>query len=301
MDFGHLENVDHEDFTLPGDHPVTKKLIKELHALSPEKGSVHIGCAKWGRPDWVGKIYPKGTKPADFLDQYVKHFNTIELNAMFYRLFPKSTIQKWAALAKGDFLFCPKFTNSISHLHQLKNADRETDLYLDSMLSFGDKLGHCFLQLSDRFGVNRANVLHDYLKKLPRDFPVCVELRHEDWFRESDVVSETFSLFKELGIGTVITDTSGRRDCIHQKLTIPVAFIRFVGNNLHPTDFTRIDAWVDRLQSWMENGIKIYFFIHNHEESNSPELAKYTVQQINRKCNLNLKEPELFSKQATLR
>ena len=80
------------------------------------------------------------------------------------------------------------------------------------------------------------------------------------------------------------------------KLTTPLAFIRFVGNNMHPTDFTRIDSWVERIKTWIDKGLKeIYFFIHNHEELNSPELCKYAIEQFNKRCNTKLKVPELLN------
>ncbi len=165
------------------------------------------------------------------------------------------------------------------------------------MQSFGKKLGPCFLQLSDRFAPNRAEVLQKYLQALPRDFKTCVELRHPDWFVESTVVKETFALFAELGIGTVITDTSGRRDCLHMKLTSPVAFIRYVGNNLHATDYTRIDSWVKRIKTWKEKNIQeVYFFIHNHEELNSPVIAKYAIDEFNKKLGTDLDSPNLLNK-----
>ncbi len=98
-------------------------------------------------------------------------------------------------------------------------------------------------------------------------------------------VQETWELLHELGIGTVITDTPGRRDVLHMRLTAPVAFIRYVGNNLHPTDYQRIDAWVDRIKSWVDKGLReIYFFTHNPEELTSPEMCRYVVEQFNKKC-----------------
>lgn len=152
------------------------------------------------------------------------------------------------------------------------------------------------MQLSEFFAPDKADVLQKYLEQLPRDLKVCVELRHEDWFTNSSIVHDTFDLFKQLEIGTVITDTAGRRDCLHMKLTAPVAFIRFVGNNLHPTDFTRIDRWADRAKSWMDKGLReVYFYIHNHEEIHSPELCKYAIQQFNKKCGLNLEVPKLIN------
>ncbi|MEP7258060.1 MAG: DUF72 domain-containing protein, partial [Flavitalea sp.] len=232
----------------------------------------------------------------DFLSFYTKNFNSIELNALFYNLQPKKVIESWALTASSDFRFCPKFSNVISHLHQLRNAEADTDKFMDHMQSFGNKLGYSFLQLSDKFGINRAGIIQEYLEKLPKDFNTCLELRHPDWFTSNKVVDETFDLLRESKIGTVITDTSGRRDCLHMKLTAPVAFIRYVGNNLHPTDFPRIDSWVDRIHEWIEKGLReIYFFIHNHEERNTPVIAQYAIEQFNKKCRLSLKVPRLLS------
>ena len=89
---------------------------------------------------------------------------------LFYNLQPKKVIERWASLAGDDFRFCPKFSNSISHIRQLKNVERETDRYIEHMMSFGEKLGPAFLQLSDRFGTNRADVVENYVKSLPRRF-----------------------------------------------------------------------------------------------------------------------------------
>jgi len=90
MEFGRLKNVDAVDFLFPEDHRDTTEILthNKSKVVTPE---IFIGCAKWGRKDWVGQLYPKGTKEADFLKHYVQHFNLIELNALFYRLFPKST------------------------------------------------------------------------------------------------------------------------------------------------------------------------------------------------------------------
>ncbi|MGY0037611.1 DUF72 domain-containing protein [Pedobacter sp. NJ-S-72] len=85
MEFGKVnsENVKDVDFTLPEDGVQTQKV---LNRTSKGKAKVFIGCAKWGRKEWVGLIYPPKTKEADFLDEYVKHFNSIELNAVYYQI-----------------------------------------------------------------------------------------------------------------------------------------------------------------------------------------------------------------------
>jgi len=93
----------------------------------------------------------------------------------------------------------------------------------------------------------------------------------------------------------VITDTAGRRDCAHMNLTIPKAFIRYVGNSLHPTDYTRTDVWIDRMKYWLDKGLEeLYFFMHMHDEATSPELTVYLVDKMNVACGLNLIKPKFI-------
>lgn len=293
MDFGRVLNVDAVDFTMPPDHASTKTFLKTLKKDSPPK--VYVGCAKWGRKDWIGKLYPPKTKEADFLKHYVQHFDCIELNALFYRLFPKSTVQKWVDTAGDDFKFCPKFTNIITHIKRLQNCEKETDALLDTYSVFGNKLGTSFIQLDDRFSPKFAERIHEYLKSLPRDFDVAIEFRHPDFSIDSPEVNKTYAAMRELGVSSVITDTAGRRDVMHMKLTTPKAFVRFVGNSLHRSDYQRIDDWINRIDFWLSSGVQtIYFFIHQHDELYSPELSVYMIEKLNKKCGLNVKLPKLM-------
>jgi hypothetical protein len=78
-------------------------------------------------------------------------------------------------------------------------------------------------------------------------------------------------------------------------LTIPKVFIRFVGNSLHPTDYTRTDEWIERTKCWLDKGLKeLYFFMHMHDEAYSPELTVYLVDKLNAACNLNLQKPKFI-------
>jgi hypothetical protein len=98
-------------------------------------------------------------------------------------------------------------------------------------------------------------------------------------------------------IGAVITDTAGRRDCAHMYVTVPKTFIRFVGNSLHPSDYKRIDKWVERMKSWLDGGMKeLYFFMHMHDEATSPELTVYLSKKLNKACGLDLPVPKFVGK-----
>jgi uncharacterized protein YecE (DUF72 family) len=297
MDFGRVPEAElnKTDFSLPPEPEMNQRVLKGKPAKNPK---VYIGCAKWGRKEWIGKIYPKGTKEANFLDEYVKHYNSIELNATHYKLYKPADLQKWMDKVKGhDFKFSPKVYQGISHFGSLKDKQFLTDSFLEGIVSLGKHLGPIFLQVSDKFSPKRKEELFQYLETLPKDVQFFLEVRHPDWFVQP-ANEELFKKLKQLKIGAVITDTAGRRDCCHMHLTIPKAFIRYVGNSLHKTDFPRIDAWVQRMKYWLDNGIEeINFFMHMHDEATSPELTVYLVEKINKTCGLNLTQPKFVSGQ----
>ncbi|MBS1665849.1 MAG: DUF72 domain-containing protein [Bacteroidetes bacterium] len=295
MEFGRVPEIklDSIDFSLPAE-PVANKQVLKKSTLVP---SIYLGCAKWGRKEWIGKIYPKGTKDAQFLDHYVQHYNTIELNATHYKIYSPAEIAKWAAKAQGkNFKFCPKFVNSISHYSGFNNVDYLTTSFLEGVLAFGENLGPIFLQVSEKYSPNQRDKLFKYLQSLPKDLQFFLEVRHPDWFSNKAIRTELFDLLRSLKMGAVITDTVGRRDCAHMELSIPKTFIRYVSNSLHASDYTRIDAWVERMKFWLDNGMQeLYFFMHMHDEAFSPELTVYLVDKMNAACGLNLLKPQFVS------
>lgn len=303
MEFGRVpsEELARVDFTLPPDPELT------VNTLQAAKGTgdlqVRVGCAKWGRKEWLGKIYPPKTKEANFLEEYVKHFDSIELNATFYQVYGPDTIAKWKEKASVNphFKFCPKFSQSITHIRRLKNADDITTNFYEGIMAFGDKLGPLFLQLSDNFTPKSLPELTAYLQHLPKDIPVFVELRHKNWFADTETRTAVFNMLHETGIGAVITDASGRRDCVHMELPTPHAFIRFVGNSLDRTDYLRVDEWVTRIRQWQQMGLQsVWFFMHQHDERYSPELCDYVVEKLNEALGLALLRPQFIEKEQGL-
>jgi uncharacterized protein YecE (DUF72 family) len=284
------------DFSLPRE-PDGNNVVLSQAKRPKESPRVYLGCAKWGRKEWIGKIYPQGTPETAFLEHYVRHYNSIELNATHYKIYTPAEIKKWTDKAKGrDFLFCPKFPQQISHYSSLTEIDGLTTAFLEGVLAFKDHLGPIFLQVSERFGPNRKEKLFNYLRSLPTDLSFFLEVRHPEWFSDPRENENLFQTLKDLGIGAVITDTAGRRDCAHMHLTTPKTFIRYVGNSLHPTDYSRIDQWVGRIKYWLDKGIEdIYFFMHMHNEATSPELTVYLVDKLNAACGLHLTKPHFIT------
>ncbi|MFT4155305.1 DUF72 domain-containing protein [Parafilimonas sp.] len=296
MEFGRVpvNELNNIDFSLPKE-PAFNKTI--LPGKKNKNAKVYVGCAKWGRPEWVGKIYPEKTKEKDFLKHYVQHYNCIELNATHYKIYGERGIAKWNEQAIGkDFLFCPKMYKGVTHFGKLTDKPFLVTEFLRGVLAFKEHLGPIFVQVSDAYSPKRKEELFAFLKSLPTDLQFFVEVRHTDWFKEP-ASKELFETLHALNMGAVITDTAGRRDCAHMHLTIPKTFIRYVGNSLHPSDYTRIDAWIERMKYWLNKGIEdIYFFMHMHDEATSPELTVYLVDKLNTACGLNLIKPQFAEK-----
>jgi uncharacterized protein YecE (DUF72 family) len=308
MEFGKVQHIDNIDFMLPPDDPVTERLWQRLKDKPIRPLRIHVGGTEWGRVSWVGSVYPQGTKSKDFLTWYARQLNTVELNTVFYGLPSAETVRRWAGAVDEAFQFCPKFPEAISHRQVLKGVSTETEAFVGRMQAFGSRLGPAFLQLSDRFGPDQAGALQQYVRRLPQGFQVCVELRSEEWFRKggavtdgdagsgSSAVRDTYLQLLESGVGTVITDVSGRRDVLHMRLTTPVAFIRFVTNSLHPTDYQRADAWIDRIGVWAARGLSaVYLFVHSPEELTSPEMMRYIISRMNERYGLKMPVPNLVN------
>lgn len=296
MKFGKVDQPELIDFTLPDDHPETKRVLKEK-GDADNKPELFIGCAKWNRADLKG-FYPRGTK--DELAYYSSQFNSIELNATFYRPFGPDQYQRWAEKTPSNFKFFPKLNQEISHWKRLNDARDTTNIIVDNALALKEKLGMLFLQLHDNFKPKDIERVETFLKDFPKNVPLAVELRNTEWFTNEDISKEVFNIMEAYNATNIIVDTAGRRDMLHMRLTTPYAFVRYVGANID-SDYTRLDDWLDKLDEWINQGIKgIYFFIHQNIEKESPLLAAHFIERVNNRFSYELKipnkdqEPKLF-------
>ncbi len=295
MQFGKVENPDEIDFILPEDHKDTSEVLRKTNTGNL---SVYVGCAKWNKQDLKG-FYPRGTK--DELEYYSKQFNSIELNATFYRIFPEDQFKKWYDKTPSGFKFFPKLVQNISHLKRLNDdVQPYVDEYLSHVIHLKEKLGTIFLQLHGNFGPKNFDRVVKFIEKWPKEIRLAVEFRHTDWFNDQTVADELYYLLEENNITNIITDTAGRRDLLHMRLTNNEAFIRYVGAN-HQTDYTRLNDWVKRLKKWKSLGINhIHFFVHQNIEKESPLLSRYFIQELNMNLGTELGLPDHFSNDLTL-
>jgi uncharacterized protein YecE (DUF72 family) len=293
MDFGRTTALAHVDFTLPEDAEATHRVLAE----HPDRGDMklYIGCPVWAVKEWVGTYYPPGSKEKDFLYHYTRQFNTIELNATHYHLPSKDQVDKWKETAAPGFKFCPKFPQQISHRPILLFSDEWAGIFLENLACMQTHLGIAFLQLPPAFTPAQLPSLARFLEAIPFPFPMAVEFRHEAFFSDALLGEEAFALLEEYGTHAVITDVAGRRDVVHMRLTSRTVLIRWVGENLHPTDFERIKHWSQRLSSWQDKGIReVYFFVHQKDNLHAARMASFAIETFNEALGLRHRIPQLF-------
>ncbi|EEI89955.1 hypothetical protein HMPREF0765_4460 [Sphingobacterium spiritivorum ATCC 33300] len=292
MKFGQVNNPQDIDFSLPPTPPETLEVLTKGDSSKPFE--VYVGCAKWNKTDLKG-FYPRGTK--DELAYYSTQFNSIELNATFYNSPSKEQVETWKEKTPADFKFFPKIPQSISHYSRLLNTGEKVTAFTDAVALFEEKLGMVFLQMIDNFKPKDFQRLEDFVREFPKGIPLAVEVRNAEWFSDPEVREKLYKTLQQYHVSNVLVDTAGRRDMLHMRMTTPTAFIRYVGAN-HSSDYSRLDEWIEVIKKWREAGLeKLYFFIHQNIEVESPLLANHFIKKLNDTFGLDIRSPrknELF-------
>jgi uncharacterized protein YecE (DUF72 family) len=290
MKFGRVDHPENIDFTLPKDHQSTEYILRKS---DHEKSlNVYVGCAKWNKKE-LRNFYPRGTK--DELAYYSTQFNSIELNATFYRIPSQDQVISWKEKTPEGFKFFPKVNQLISHVRRLNEVEQLVVEYCDNISHFEEKLGMIFLQLHSNFGIKNQERMIHFVENFPGYIPLAVEIRNAQWCGDAKLASEIFELFEKFNVTNVLVDTAGRRDLLHMRLTTPATFIRYVGANDPVKDRERLDGWIERLRVWVDQGLReIYFFVHQNIELESPFLAAYFIEKLNNEFGLALRIPNLL-------
>ena len=289
MKFGKVDDPSTVDFTIPPDHPDTKKVLARSKA---NELAVYVGCAKWNSKDLKG-FYPKGTK--DELAYYASQFNCVELNATFYKRYWEKQYTAWREGVPAEFRYFPKFNQSITHFSRLKEVDEKVEQFMENVTFLKEKLEMLFLQMHNNFGAKDFDRVQDFVAKWTYKTPLAMEFRKEEWFADPNISAQLYDLLEKNKITNVLVDTAGRRDLMHMRLTTPTAFVRWVGAN-HESDKPRLDEWIDRIAKWKKAGLEnLYFFVHQNVEKESPLLSAYFIEKLNKKIGTKLHIPQTLT------
>jgi uncharacterized protein YecE (DUF72 family) len=278
VDFGWIPTVEGVSFALA---PLPERSRRLLAAHAGDPGGpdwLRAGAPAWGRKDWLGRLYPRGTPDRDLLRVYAQRLGAIEFNASYYHVPTEAMLDAWAAEVPEAFHFCPKLHQSITHGPALAESIPEARDFAQRFLRLGPRLGPAFLQLPPWLGPEALPALDALLAAFPDEFRVTVEFRHPAWFSKRSLREDAVTVLERRGAGTVITDVAGRRDVSHAALTAPFVIVRWVGNSLDPTDLPRADVWLERLLEWRGLGLRhAYFFAHQPDDAFAPEILSHFV------------------------
>jgi len=249
----------------------------------------YLGCPGWGVKTWVGRLFPTGTRPTEFLERYARVFNTVEGNTTFYALPPPDTVLRWRDQVPDGFRFCFKFPREVTHDKLLIDCAAEVQRFLDRVAPLGDKLGTLFLQLPPRFDATLIPRLGALLAGLPPGFDYAVELRHEAFFRDGREAAEVLALLRERGVDLVTMDARGLHagnslalaEVRARKPSLPV-LVRTTGDRPlvrcvphEQFDLARpfVEPWAAQIARWIGEGKRPYFFMHAPDDTFAPENA----------------------------
>lgn len=182
---------------------------------------IKLGTCSWKYDSWRGLVYPE-KKQINYLAEYSKHFNTVEIDQWFWSLFPndkvllpdKNLVEEYNQSVSEDFRFTIKLPNAISLTHHYKKSKTEPPLSNKYFLSaelfnraievlsfFGQKLGCVMLQFeylnkSKMPDQNKfLNLLKNFANEIDtKNIPVAVEIRNPNFLNE-----KYFDSINELG------------------------------------------------------------------------------------------------------
>ena len=164
---------------------------------------IHVGCSGWVYKHWRGIFYPEGLPQKRWFERYAEEFDTVEINASFYRLPLATTFEGWREKAPPGFRYAIKVNRFITHLKKLLGCEPEVDRYVELTRMLSEKLGPLLYQLPPSLHKNLER-LDRFLSRLPRDLEQVVEFRHKSWYHE-----EVLALLDRHGIGFVAHDLKG--------------------------------------------------------------------------------------------
>lgn len=230
---------------------------------------IRIGTSGWTYQHWRGVFYPDDLPQNRWFDHYSKFFDTVELNATFYRLFPEKTFEGWRKKAPENFRFSVKLWRWITHRKKLVNVSEDAAVFCTRASHLQDKLGPVLVQFPPGLKWS-AELVSRFADTLPDGFQWAFEIRRKDWLNE-----ELFGLLRARGVALVYSDYPGL-DMAADQIFGPFIYLRFHGlerlyAGYYPDDHLR--GWSEHIKSWDQEGKDVWVYFNNDFGGNAVKNA----------------------------
>jgi uncharacterized protein YecE (DUF72 family) len=224
---------------------------------------VHVGCSGWNYDDWREAVYPKGVPARRWLEHYATLFDTVEVNATFYRLPKRETVAHWVDVTPDNFLFTIKASRYLTHIKRLRDLGAHVTNLLEPLqpLLESPKMGPLLWQLPPTFQRDDER-LATALGQLPK-LRNCIEFRHPSWF-----VPETYALLRAHGVALVIGDSPKYPFMTHER-TADWVFVRLhYGRRGRRGNYSlsELETWRRRIASWRTEA-EVFVYANNDWEA----------------------------------
>jgi uncharacterized protein YecE (DUF72 family) len=260
-----------------------------------------LGLAVWAYKGWLGELFPAKSPSANFLSLYSRRFNCVEGNTTFYSIPDRATVQRWAQQMPPGFEFCPKLPKTVTHSGPLLPCLPQALAFLELMQGLGDRLGPLMAQLPPGYGPAQFNDLSAFLQgwRAATAAPLALEVRHLDWFREP-YSSRLTTRLESLNVGRVLLDTRPVYDIKHGEnpqqystnkkpqvplqptITADFSLVRYISHPDLDCNQDYLAAWATWCEAALQQGKRVYFFVHCPLEDQSPIVARSFQHQLER-------------------
>jgi uncharacterized protein YecE (DUF72 family) len=215
-----------------------------------------IGTSGWNYRHWKEIFYPPQLPASKWLDFYAVHFNTVELNATFYRLPKPETFDNWYKKTPDDFLWSVKASKYITHTRRLSDCREPLERLYESVGRLKEKLGPILVQLPPTLTFN-SQLLIQFCKNLDPSYRHTLEIRHPSW-----VDRQVFDILKEYNMALCISDTAAKYP-FHEVQTSDFFYVRLHGSRkLYASEYTEEELlrWSRKIRSW---DVPTYIYFDN--------------------------------------
>jgi uncharacterized protein YecE (DUF72 family) len=239
---------------------------------------VRIGCSGWMYDDWRSVVY-RGAPKREWFERYTGLFDTVELNATFYRLPQMTTVERWAAAAPPGFCYALKLGQFGSHRMKLRDPAGWVGHHVERLDVLGTHAGPTLVQLPPNWRVN-VERLDEFLSAWPRRHRVAVELRHPSW-----VADEVFSVLERHAAALCLHDLLEHHPLVR---TTSWTYLRFHGTRplvepYHGRYGSRRLAPLARLlDGWVGEGTDVYAYFNNDWDANAVADATWLADHVRR-------------------
>ncbi len=240
--------------------------------VSDAPGAARVGCSGWVYDDWKGPVYPDGLPQREWLAHYASLFDTVELNATFYRLPSAAAVDGWREAVPLGFVFAAKLGAFGSHRKKLRDPEQWLPNHLARIPRLGPALGPTLVQLPPRWRRN-ATRLDEFLALVPGEQRWAVEVRDPSWLHD-----EVFDVLRRHRVALCIHDLLPGHPW---ELTAGWTYLRFHGPNaavrpyVGPYGPGRLRPVADRLAGWLARGVGVYAYFNNDYDGHAVHDAQW--------------------------